>query len=394
MLAKGICIGRLFGVRVCLDWGLSILVLLIAVNLGGGLFPAWHPEWNPVASWALAFAAAFCFLVSIFVHEMSHALVGRLFGVPVHSVTLFIFGGAASMHEEPSSPRAELWMAGVGPFVSLLLGVGLTAAAMPGVSSAAESTGSVQEGLARLGPLTTLALWLGPTNVILGIFNLLPGFPLDGGRVLRAMLWAMTKNLQTATRWASAVGRGLAWLLILTGAAMVLGGEVPFLGSGLGSGLWLILIGWFLNSAATVSYRRLLVQEVLDRAPVQHLVKNDLAYVRHDLDVRAALEELAAQGNDRPMLVVQDNHLVGLLTRQQLERVPEARRHLTAVADVMSRGEAMPILSLDDGARGALHRLADGDVDQVPVVQDGRVVGLLGRREVVRWLEGQVGRAV
>src|SRR5262245_14789842 len=243
---RGFRVARIAGVEVRLDWSLLIVFWLIVVSLGGGRFPLHHPEWSPGLSWAMAVIAAVLYLLSILAHELSHALVGRANGVPVGGITLFIFGGVAHMRGEPGSPRAELLMTLVGPVTSLVIGALATwwgaHLAAPAIVDPADPLRAFQD----VGPFATVLLWLGPINVMLGLFNLIPAFPLDGGRVLRAVLWAATRDLTRATRWAAAVGQAFALLLILAGVIMVLGVRVPWLGRGLVPGLWIAFIGWFL----------------------------------------------------------------------------------------------------------------------------------------------------
>src|SRR5690606_13431688 len=211
------------------------------VNLGVGLIPAWHPDWGAGLVWSVAVLAAVLFFASIALHELAHALVARRYGIPVRRITLFVFGGMAHMESEPPSPKSELLMAAVGPLVSLLVGVVATALGSVLASDAVSRDGDDPVALARaIGPAATLLLWLGPINVLLGLFNLVPGFPLDGGRVLRAILWWGTGDLVKATRWASGAGRVVAWTLMGFGVLQLFSGLWV-------QGLWLLLIGWFLN---------------------------------------------------------------------------------------------------------------------------------------------------
>src|SRR5215831_6375059 len=252
----GLRLGRIAGVEVRLDWSLLIVFWLILVNLGIGLFPARHPDWSSGMTWAVAFVASLLFFVSILAHELSHALVGRANGVPVDGITLFIFGGVARMQREPPSPRAELLMTVVGPLTSLAIGAAALFAGMRLAAPSAFDAADPFTAFRHTSPLAAVLLWLGPINVVLGLFNLIPGFPLDGGRVLRALLWAATGDYSRATRWAAGVGQAFGLLLIFAGIGMIFGVSIPLLGSGFVPGLWLAFIGWFLNGAAASSYRQ------------------------------------------------------------------------------------------------------------------------------------------
>lgn len=221
-MQTGIRLGRIAGIEVVADWSLLIIFLLIAFSLAAGVFPSWHPDWDPALAWGTALGAALLFLASVLVHELSHALVGRLGGIRVRRVTLFMLGGMAHMESEPPTWRSELAMAAVGPITSLALGfvfLWLAGFFAGPIELDPQNPGST---LAALSPLATLLFWLGPVNILLGVFNLVPGFPLDGGRMLRAAIWGATGNLRKATRWASWGGQIVAWLLIAAGLLMVL----------------------------------------------------------------------------------------------------------------------------------------------------------------------------
>src|SRR5690606_6115772 len=263
----------------------------IAFGLATGVFPLWHPEWPAALAWGTALGAAALFLASVLVHELSHALVGRIGGIEVRRITLFMLGGMAHMEREPPTWRSELAMAAVGPLTSLVLGLAFLWLAGIVAGPLDVDLDNPREALAQLSPLATLLLWLGPINILLAVFNLVPGFPLDGGRVLRAILWGATGNLRHATRWASLGGQGFAWLLIGAGALMIFGWHFPLLGGGAFGGLWLMLIGWFLNNAALVSYRQLLVKQTLEEVRVARLMQQRVVRIDPDLPVSELVEK-------------------------------------------------------------------------------------------------------
>ena len=190
----GFRVGRISGIEVRVHWSLLFIFWLIVVNLGAGLFPARHPDWSAGMSWLMAGLAAVLFFLSILAHELSHALVGRATGIPVDGITLFIFGGVARMRGEPPSPRSELLMTIVGPLTSLGIGVIASIWGALLASPVVMDVGDPLKALQDVSPLATVMLWLGPINIMIGLFNLVPGFPLDGGRVLRAVLWAWTQG--------------------------------------------------------------------------------------------------------------------------------------------------------------------------------------------------------
>jgi len=384
-MPRGFHLARIAGIDVYLDWSLAIIFMLVTFSLGAVAFPAWHPQWGPGTAWLTAVAAAVLFFASVLTHELAHALVGRRFGIDVPSITLFVFGGMAQMREEPHAWRPELLMAIAGPITSLLLGgffiwLGST------LTGPLPDTTDPEEFLSALSPVATLFFWLGPINVILGLFNLVPGFPLDGGRVLRAALWGATGDMVRATRWASNAGRGVAWLLIATGFAMALGVRVPFFGTGLGGGLWLALIGWFLHNAAVAGYRQLLVRESLLDVPVGRLMATEHRTVPPGLTVRRFVDEHLLRGEQRAFPVVDNDRLVGLVCLKDVHRLPREEWDARLVADIMTAAAELATLSPEDDGVDALNALNRRNVNQVPVVDNGRVVGIVRREDVLRWL--------
>lgn len=376
----GIPLGRAFGVEIVADWSLLIIFALVAFQLGVGVLPAWHPQWGPGLVWGVALAAALLFFTSILLHELSHALVARRFGIPVRRITLFLFGGMAHMDKDPSSPKAELLMAAVGPLVSLVIGIGSImiggALAGPAMERFAEEP---ELAYASLGPVATLLLWLGPVNVLLAIFNMVPGFPLDGGRVLRAALWWWTGDLRRATRWASGAGRLFGFTLIALGVWMIFRG-------GLGSGIWLALIGWFISSAARMGYQQVVVREALEGVPVNRLMRTHFDVV----GPRTRVDELVYEhvmGTDQQAFPVMDGErLVGIVAMHDVRRVPREQWADARVADIMTPEPQLVTIDPEANAAEALEALARRDIDQVPAVRGGSLFGMVRRQDLVKWL--------
>ena len=248
-MATGIRIARIFGIDIRVDRSWLVIFALMTWSLGS-MFAERHHDWSLALAFGLGLAGSLLFFASVVIHELAHSAVATAHGLPVRSVTLFLFGGISNIEREPESPRVEFLTAVVGPLVSILLGSALLvgtnlALTAPPVTSGPEAF------FAALSPLESLLIWLGTINVAIGVFNLVPAFPLDGGRLLRSALWSATGSLPSATRTAASVSRVFAWLFIVVGLAMSFGARFPLLGSGLGSGLWLAFVGWFLNGAAS-----------------------------------------------------------------------------------------------------------------------------------------------
>jgi Zn-dependent protease len=246
---KGIRIARLFGIEIKIDWSWLLILMLIVWNLTSAFSQA-HPEWGMLFSVSMGLLAAILFFLSVLLHELAHSLVAKSQGIPVSDITLFLFGGVSNIREEPKSPGSEFMMAVMGPVTSLVIGFLLLVLSGIGVRAENLRDLNIMQFLKELGALRNILVWIGSVNVILGLFNLVPGFPLDGGRVLRSIIWRMIGNLCKATQWASYIGQAIAWIMIMAGMAMIFGIRIPFFGQGLIDGVWLILIGWFLNNAA------------------------------------------------------------------------------------------------------------------------------------------------
>jgi Zn-dependent protease/predicted transcriptional regulator len=315
--------------------------------------------------------------------------VARRFGVPVDRITLFLFGGVSNIEREPPSATAEFLTAAVGPVTSIVLGVVLMVIGALAIRLPADLIHEPVEDLSSLSPVQSLLLWLGPINVIVGVFNLIPGFPLDGGRILRAAIWGITKDLHAATWWASAVGQAIGWGLVFVGIAIVFGAHVPLLGSGVVAGLWLAFIGWFLSAAAAQTRRRQLVREVLEGVSVSRLVTPLGPVVSPHIDLDMLVEDWMIRSGARAFPVVDDEGaFVGLVTFADLRRVPREEWETTAVAQIMTPRSELVIASPRDDLADAADKLARADVSQLPVVDPGQtLVGLLLRRDVLRWIE-------
>jgi len=386
---RGLLFMRIAGIDVSVDWSLLIIFVLITVSLAGELFPRWHPDWGPATFWLTAFAAALLFFASVLAHELSHALVGRANGIEIKRITLFIFGGMAHMEHEPGRWRSELWMAIVGPLTSLFIGIVCVSAAIAtatGGAAASSSVPQLEQFLASLDPGRTLLLWLGQLNILLAFFNLVPAFPLDGGRVLRAVLWGATDDLRRATRWASALGQAFAWILIAAGVAMVLGISLPYFGRGVVSGIWLAFIGWFLNNAALMSYRQLLTREALHDVPVRQLMRTRIETVWPDMPLDEFIRDFLWRSDQRAFPVLEGGHLVGLICQSDVERLPQDLRESIRVRSAMKPLDQIVVADSDDDAFDVLNLLAQRDLNQVLVLADGRLAGLVSRADVLRWL--------
>ncbi len=381
----GIKIGQFFGINIHIDWSWLLIFLLITWNLATG-FGQIHPDWSTTLAWGMGLLASVLFFSSVLAHEMAHSLVAQSQGLPVRRITLFLFGGVSNIEREPPSPKSEFLIAIVGPVTSVVLGLIFILISGVSMEAVVSTGGQGMEALANLSPLTTMLLWLGPINLILGVFNMVPGFPLDGGRILRSILWSATGSLRRATRWASYVGQGIAWLMIGSGIAMVFGVQIPFFGSGLVSGLWLAFIGWFLHSASVQGYQQVVVRDILEGIPVERMMKRDAPSVNGDISISHLVQEIM-DSDDYAFVVMEGGQMAGIVTLQDMRKVDKDRWEEVRVREIMTPREELELARPDDDAAEALSTITRRDIRQIPVVQDGNLLGIVRRRDIIRWLQ-------
>ena len=388
MTKNGFRIGKIFGINIHIDWSWLLIFALVSWSLAASLGQI-HANWSVGLQWGLAILAALLFFVSVLAHELAHSLVARANGVPVRNITLFLFGGVSNIQREPNSPLNELLVTVVGPLTSIILGAIFL---VLGVGSFALNHVVLTDpltALSQIGPIGTMFIWLGSVNVLVAVFNLIPGFPLDGGRILRSALWAITDNLNKATRWASWVGQAVAWALILAGIAMLFGVTFPILGGGFINGIWIIFIGWFLQNAAVQSYRKVVVQDILEDVPVKRMMYTDVPVVSADLSVAKLVDDHIMKSDNRAFIVFDGEKMLGLVTIEDVRKTAQEARNLTLVKDVMTPSQKMIVVAPDEEASEAFYRLQAEDIRQLPVVNGNKIVGLLRRKDIIRWLQLQ-----
>jgi Zn-dependent protease/CBS domain-containing protein len=383
---RGFRLGRIFGIDLRIDYSWLFIFILLTWNLVH-VFSVWHPDWTIAGAFAVALSASLLFFFCVLLHELAHSVVAMRFGVPVRSITLFLFGGVSNIEREPPSAKAEFLTAIVGPVTSVVLGVIFIMLASLGVSGTVSDADAAWRALAQLGPLQTLLVWLGPVNVVIGLFNLIPGFPLDGGRVLRSILWRLSGDFRKSTLWASSIGQIIGWLFIAGGIAMTFGVRLPFFGTGIVGGLWLAFIGWFLHAAAQQASTRVAVDEALAGMTVEQLMRRDLPSVAPETTVAELVHERLLFGDDRTLPVARDGTLLGLVSVGDVREVPTDRWAVTPVESVMHGADSLFTGTPTQPLTSAFEQLSRQDLAQMPVLDHGRFVGVLRRRDVTRWLE-------
>jgi Zn-dependent protease/CBS domain-containing protein len=353
-----------FEIRFDLTW--LILVALIVWTLGAGFFPAAHADLSTATYIWMALFGAFGLFASVILHELAHSLVGRKLGMHIKGIRLFVFGGAAELTEEPPTPRVEALMVVAGPATSVALAVLFYLAA------------SVLSGFNVPQPASTVLAYLAAANLILALFNLIPAFPLDGGRLLRAGLWAWRGDLIWATRVASLVGGGFGLLLIFLGVLSALYGNLI-------GGMWWFLIGLFVRAAASLSYRQVVAQRILQGIPVSRLMRPDPTSVSPDISVQQLTEDFLLARSLKEVPVVLNQHLIGTVGIADVKAVPPAERPERRVADILQPigGSAVSVAARADEALAQMQQNGRG---RLFVLHDEQLVGVLALRDLLQYL--------
>jgi len=370
-MGHSIRIGRILGVQIGLHPSWFVIALIVTYMMAAGQLPITYPGWGSGLYWIVGAVISLLFFASVLAHELSHAILARRFGLRVREITLFIFGGAATLEGDASRPRDEALIAAAGPLTSLaigglLLGIGL---------------------FVRQQQLAAIIGWLGFINLTLGAFNLIPGFPMDGGRILRAVLWKVRGDRLAATRNAASVGRLFGYLLIAGGVYVI------FQGGNVFSGVWLALIGWFLSNAAESTVAQMSIEHALHGIKVREVMESDPPSISPNESVSDLVNERLIRGEHRSFLVRhEDGGLAGIVTLSDVRRMPRENWEAARVTDIMTRYTDLATIGPEAELEAALKLLQEREVNQLPVVTDeGRtVVGLLTRAGILRLIEARM----
>jgi len=366
MFGKTIDLFSIFGFKIRLDLSWFVVAVLITWSLAVGYFPRAYEDLSPGAYWAMGALGALGLFASVIAHELSHATVARRFGVEMRGITLFIFGGVAEMTQEPPSPKVEFWIAVAGPIASFVVG-GLLFAA-----------GAV---LALPTAAAAVIGYLAVINVVLAVFNLIPAFPLDGGRILRSILWHWKSSLRWATRITSGIGAGFGYLLIGLGVLqLVVGGMQAFVGA-----MWMALIGLFLRGAAQMSYQQLLLRRVLEGEPVSRFMVTEPVTVPRHISVAELVEEYIYRHHFKLYPVVEDGRLVGCVTTRQVKELPREEWERTTVGALADQCSPDNSVGPDEDAMEVLSRMSRNRSSRMLVVQDGRLVGIVSLKDLLEF---------
>lgn len=384
-MGKGFHLGRILGVSIEIDWSWLLIFFLITWNLAFGVFPRFHPQWSLGLNLTIGILASFLFFSSVLAHELAHSVVAKARGIPVSKITLFLFGGVANIQKEPESAKTEFFMAIVGPLTSIILG--LFFLNLGGINTLSGIFGNFEPSFSKLSPISTLLIWLGSINVLVALFNLIPGFPLDGGRILRAIIWAITKNFQKATFYASLAGQSIAWFFIFLGISMIFGLSVPIFGSGLLSGVWIAFIGFFLKNAASASYERVMVEDILKNTKASVIMRTNIASVPPGITVRSFVYDYILGTDHHAFAVIDNNKLIGIVCLDDARKISSDKWGEGKVRDIMTTFENLETIGPSQSAADALSKLTQRDVGQLPVLNKGEFLGMLDRRDILLWFQ-------
>ena len=372
MFGKRIKLFKLLGFEVRIDLSWIIIALLITWSLSKGLFPAYYKNLSTQTYWWMGIIGALGLFLSIIAHEFSHSLVARKYGIPMKGITLFIFGGVAEMDEEPPSPKVEFMMAIAGPLSSILI-----ALIFYGIHAIGK-----QGGLAE--PINGVVGYLGWINAILAGFNLLPAFPLDGGRILRSILWGAKKNLRWATYISSRIGSGFGIFFIILGVIQVFRGN--FVG-----GMWWFLIGMFLHGAAKASYQQLITRKALEGEPIRRFMKTDPVTVSPSISLERLVEDYIYKYHFKMFPVVEDSvKLLGCVTTKQVKEIPREDWGRKTVGEFAAQCSPENSIEPQADAMRALSIMNQTGNSRLMVVEKGRLVGIIALKDLLELLSLKV----
>lgn len=367
-MGSGFRLGSVLGFEIRIDYSWFVIFFLILWSLSAGFFPGAVPDRSGGIYLAMGVAGTLLFFASLLAHELSHSVVARTKGIEVEGITLFIFGGMARTKLDSEDPGDEMLIAGVGPLMSFVLA---------GLFQALAWTGR-QAGWSPA--VTEVASYLAFINLLLAVFNLLPGFPLDGGRLFRAAVWKSTGDLNKATRWASEGGKWLGYGL------MALGFLQAFAGAVLG-GLWFVFIGWFLRGTAEMSFQQHTLRRALQGVTAGTIMSEDPETVPPELTIRDLVDEHLLRSRYQSFPVVEAGWVRGLVTLDQVKAHPRERWGETRVSEIMTPADAGLVVSPSEEMVEVLGRMRDTGTRRVLVVRDGRLVGIVSSSDVTRWVQ-------
>jgi Zn-dependent protease len=364
MKRSAISLGSILGIPIGLDFSWFLIFALLTWSLATSYYPAEFKDWSLALYWIVGAATVILMFVSVLLHELGHSVVAMRYKIPVRRITLFIFGGVAEIGTEPPSAISEFWIAIAGPVTSFILALFFSL---------------LQPLVSGFAPLLALAKYLAYINGTLGLFNLIPGFPLDGGRVFRAFIWGITHNLRRATLIAASVGRFIAYCFIILGVWQLFNGNI-------GNGIWIAFVGWFLETAASSQIHQQSTHDLLEGHHVMDIMRRDYTAIMPNTSLEELISKHILGTGQRSLVIKQDDRVVGLLTLHNVRSIPASDWKTTTAAQVMIPVSDMKWVRPEAELVDALAEMDRDGVNQLPVMVGDTISGMLGRDDVISFL--------
>ncbi len=372
MFKGSVPIGKFFGIQLRLHFSWFMIFILVTYVLSAAYFPSAYPDWPIAMMVGAGLLTSLIYFSSVVIHELSHSLVAIHEKIGIKSITLFFLGGVAEMESEPKSAGDEFRMAIAGPLASLVLGA-IFLGIFFGIGEADSLAGQF---------FSAVSYYIGFINVFLAVFNLIPGFPLDGGRVFRSLIWAITKDLSRSTRIAANIGRVFGYLFIAFGVFQIFT-------SNFSNGIWLVLIGWFLTNAAVSSYSQTIIEQTLKGHKAREIMAQSCQITSPALPLDTFVNDIMLKSDQRCFPVGDAEQTEGLITLSDIKLIPREDWARTSVRQVMKPLSEVKAVAPDEDLRNVLKLLAENNINQVPVVENGQIVGMIARDSLINFIHVQ-----
>lgn len=367
MFRSPIKLFKVFGIEIRLDYSWFIIFALFAYFFGFYYFPSYLPGLNKGLLALITIVTVIVFFMSVLIHEISHSLVARRRGTPVERITLFLFGGMAQIEKEPKTPYSEFIMAIAGPVASFIL---------------AGIFGLIWFFTRDIRPIAVPVGYLAVINLVLGVFNMLPGYPLDGGRVLRSIIWKVSGNLKHATFVASTAGRVLGFMIIAGGIYFIFTGYLL-------NGIWLSFIGWFLQSSAQMSYRQLIIETSIKGIKVKDVINEDVVYVLKDITLQELVDDYFMKYRFGRFPVIEDKEtqkLIGIISLHDVKEVPREKWPEVRAGDIVKSVSDNEKVSLSTRISDAIKKMGKYNLGHLVVMSDSKLRGIITKSDVMRYI--------
>ena len=360
-------IGKIKGILIEVNISWFVIFALVTYSLASGYLPVYYPDFDTATRWILGGIISLLFFISVLLHELSHSLISTGLGIPVKNITLFIFGGVAQIEKEPDEPGKELKIAIAGPAMSLLLSVLFLLLSKTSVYLGAPE------------PAAAAFTYLSDINLTLALFNLFPAFPLDGGRILRAVIWHFSKNLQKATRISSAMGELFGYSLIAIGVFLLLNNNII-------NGLWLLFIGWFINQMSKQSYQSMLISDIFKNIQVSKFMTDKVVTVDYNISVQELIEDYFYKYKFAIFPVKQNDEIVGIVLADSIKQLQKESRLSTSVGEITTSLTDNLVVSADDTVTAAMTKLSANGIGRVIVMDHGNLLGIVSNTDILNYI--------